>query len=100
MLDQLRQINTDRLDIDEAVALLSFGRGVRATYVEHDMTPPDWLTENVSVLEREVKARRRDNLERALKAAQARKDSLRTAEEKRATVDAEIERLTAALGNG
>lgn len=97
MMDQLRNLNMDRIDMDDAVALLAFGRTVVKTYEENSLETPEWLKESIAQLEREVKARRRDNLERALKNARARRDSLKTAEEKRATLDEEIARITKAL---
>jgi hypothetical protein len=98
VLEKLRNLNIERMiDLDEAVALFAFGNMVLTSYKDQTLEPPAWLTDNLSVLGKDIKERRRDNLEAALKEALAKKSALRTAEEKRADLDGEIERLQKAL---
>lgn len=97
MLEQLRNVNVDRMDLDEVVALLTFGEQLQANYTANALEVPEWITDKTSALKKEAQRRRRDNLEAALKSAVARKEALKTADQKRADTDAEIERLKAAL---
>lgn len=98
LLNDLKAANFDRLDLDEAVSLLAFASSLDATYKAHQLETPDWLKDKLPSLRKEVDRRRRDSLEAALKSALARRDALRTSEEKRKDTDAEIARLQASLG--
>lgn len=97
MLDKLKGLNTDRLDIDDVVAYLAFANSVKVEFEKHELEVPDWLTETIDALKTEVKARRRDNLMRALKAAEAKAAGLRSPEQKRRDAQADIKRIKEAL---
>lgn len=98
MLNRIRNIEADRMDLDEFVELLMFGKLALQTYSDNILEPPQWLVEGVGTLEKTVKERRRDNLEKAMKEKKARLETLKSAEEKRADLLAEIAKLQAALG--
>ena len=100
MLKELRNLDVDGADLDEAVALLTVGRLVKVTFTENKMEPPEWMIEKLDYLEKHIKAKRIDNITRALKEAQARRAALATAEEKRSKEDAKIAELEAALKAG
>ena len=97
MLQELRDLNLERPDLDELVALHAFASGMEQSYSATGAEPPEWFKENKDALQREIKNRRRDSIERALKDAKARKEKLKTMDEKRADLDAEIARLSQAL---
>lgn len=62
LYNAFRVVQLDRLDLDDAVALLSFGRGLKQTYTETDLEVPAWVNENLRLLERDISDRRRDLL--------------------------------------
>lgn len=97
MFAQLKNLSLDRLDVEEAVALYSFGSIMQSTYTMFGVPSPDWLDANMTALGKEIRSRHRDMLEARLKSAMARRDALKTAEEKRAAADSEIEALQKAL---
>jgi hypothetical protein len=99
MLNQIKNVALDRMDFDETVALFAFGTQLEGTYTAMSLEAPDWLKANIEILRKDIVSKRRDNLERALKAAKTKLDGLKTAEEKRGDLKAEIDRISAALGS-
>jgi len=98
MLQQLKNLNIERLDLDEGVALAAFGRAMEAEYAHVSAEAPDWLTDNLKALRKEVRQRLQDTLESRLLEVTSRIESLSTVEEKRAKLREEKERLMAKLG--
>lgn len=98
MLQELKTLNLDRLGVEEAMAHLMFARQLQGTYTLESMVEPEWLINIISSLEKEVRARRRDNLEKALRQKQLELEGLKTAAEKRTEAQREIERLQRLLG--
>jgi len=97
MYQHLKQLNMERIDVDEAVALVTYGRQLKAGFESYQVDAPAWLTDNIEALDKEIKSKRRDMLAARLAQAKSRLDALKTADEKRADLKAEIERLSAAL---
>jgi len=93
MLQELKNVNLDRVDEEQMVALVTFGEQLAKSYSDLDLVAPEWVEEKLKVLKRELAARQRDNLEKALKEVQARRETLRTAEEKRNDLDAQAAKL-------
>jgi hypothetical protein len=98
MLEKLRSVNVDKMDIDDLVELAAFGQLARTTYSAYEVPTPEWLTDALKTLDADIKRRRRDALEARRKQIKARRAGLRTAAEERADLDAEDARLAAALG--
>jgi hypothetical protein len=97
-LDALKNFDADRVDADELVALFAFGNHLKATYEGLLLEVPEWLKDNTESIKKTINQRREDMLQRALKNAESRLEALKTSEEKRGDLKAEIERLKAALG--
>lgn len=101
MLRQILNFQSDHgSDLDELVALAAFGATVKAQYEGLKMTPPQQFGENLTAIEKELKTRRKDNIERALREARARKEALKTMDEKRLDLDKSIAALEASLAEG
>lgn len=98
MLAQLRNVNVDRIDLDEAVGLLAFGELMARTYPEHNLKTPEWLDDNVKLLRREVNTRRAESLEKRRKELQSRIEATRTAQERREAYARELAEVEASLG--
>lgn len=93
LINALKTVNTDRADAEELMVLLAQGRHLQSAYEAEKFPAPAWLTEAVSTLGVEVKRRRRDQLELALKQARQKADGLKTAEQRRGEVASEIAAL-------
>jgi hypothetical protein len=98
MLKELRGLDIERTDLDEMVALSAFGRDMKAEYERLIIPIPEWLEDRLVELDRETRLRRTDALEKKLKELRARKETLKTAEQKRQDVDTEMAKIEAALG--
>lgn len=98
MLKELRGFQADKHDIDELVLMKSTADSMLATYASIGVEAPEWLQDAAKAVDKEVRARNRDMLEKELKEVQLRRESLRTTEEKRQALDAKEARLKAALG--
>lgn len=93
MLDQLKNLNIPSIDLDEAVALSAFGRMLKAEYETLGAETPEWLDNRLRELRREVKVRQQDSIEKRLREARARMETLKTPTERRDDLAKEIERL-------
>ncbi len=98
MLKELRGLDVERTDLDEMVALSTFGRAMNAEYDRLAIPIPEWLEDRLTELDRETRLRRTDALEKKLKELKARKETLKTAEQKRTDVDSEMLKIEKALG--
>lgn len=95
---EIRRLNLDSVDMDDAVAALAITRTTIAEYATQDIPAPEWLVERMEQFQAEVKSRRRDYIQAQLKAAKLRLERLKTPDQKRADTTAEIEKLTKQLG--
>lgn len=87
----------DSLSNDEVIAELAINRMIVNEYKLHELPIPEPLSRQMTDLEREAKSRRRDQLERALAQAKARKDQYKTREQRLDDVNSEIAAIEAAL---
>lgn len=67
-------------------------------YQDLSLTTPDWVIDKLTQTTHEIDTRMRGELQRRLRAAEARRSALKTADEKRKDADAEIAELRAKLG--
>lgn len=100
MLEKLRNLEVDRLNIEEAVVLAAFGRNFKAEFAFQNCDVPEWLDARLRELSREISVRTQDALEAKLKKAKALRETLKPAEERRAELDTQIADLEAKLGVG
>lgn len=90
---------TDGIPVEELLGLYAFGTAVQASYSEFSIPAPGWVDESMATLKREIKAKHRDILSKMLAESKARREGLRTAEEKRGAEDARIAELEKALAS-
>lgn len=100
MLDQLKNLELQRMDIDEAIALSAFARLLKAEYEHVDTEAPQWLDDRTREIRDEVRDRLRDTVQKRLRELYARAEALATAEEKRAKIREQIKKLESASGAG
>ena len=98
MLEALRRFDADRANMEEMLALRAFGRAVVNEFANVAIPAPEWLTDTMTRLGREIDNRRRDELEKRLKEIRASRSTLLTVSEKRAALDAEEAELQQQLG--
>ncbi len=93
MLEQLQNLQLERLGLDEAIALSAFARILKAEYEHANAEAPQWLDDRTREIRTEIRDRMRDSVAKRLKEAKARLESLATPEEKRAALRKQIEEL-------
>jgi len=96
MLRAFRELEVDGNDIDELIVLERFGKGLATGYTEHALDVPEWVSDKLTALGKEIKARRADAIAREIKLTEGRLEALKTADEKRVDLRAKLERLRAA----
>lgn len=97
MLNSLKRLNVDTVDMDEALALRAFAKSLVAEYESALIPAPEWLTDAMRRLNVEIANRRRDVLELRLKEINREAAGLMTAAEKREKLAAEKTALEAQL---
>jgi len=90
MLSDLKNFNAERMDLSELVALSAFARELQAEFKELGVEAPEWVDENTKSLMREIKSRNADRIASKLKSAKARFETLKTVDERRNALAAEI----------
>jgi len=98
MLNKLRSFDCDRLELEELVELLAYGKMLRAEFEVHSEVP-EWLDVRLRELRREISTRNQDNIDKRLRTLKARREALLPDEEKRTKLDAEIAALEQKAGS-
>lgn len=93
MINELKNFNADRLDLDELIALSAFGRCFHAEVAFLNVEEPDWLAPNLRSLRKEISMRQQDRLEKLLRQKKSRLQALKPAAEKRQEIEDEIKKL-------
>jgi len=93
MIAKLKNLDMERMDLDDAVELLTVANSMRVTYDAEQVEVPEWLDTSVRELKREIRSRQQDSRERRLKELKARREALATPDEKRAKIEKEIAEL-------
>lgn len=91
MLQQLRNLNVDRMDLDEAVALEAYGALVREGYVSRSLPVPEWIEDALRLLGKEIVTRRSEMLEKRRRELRARLEAEMTATERRSKLRKELD---------
>jgi hypothetical protein len=98
MLEKLLNFDRDRTELDEMIALHAFGKTLLATYAEFELEVPDRLGENMTAIGNEIRARARDNYEKAERELMRELEGLKTKEEKKSETEARLARVRQKLG--
>lgn len=95
VIERIKAVNAERIDLDGAVELLALGALVSNTFKANHLETPMELQSGVAQLTTLVATKRKESIERQLREARSRRADLSTAEEKRRALDADIVRLEA-----
>lgn len=101
MMTRYQILNVDVLElgIDELVMFSGEVKRAGEDYERVGLSVPDWLSGKQKDADRMVEQRIRDEKERLLKKAYARRETLKTDTDKRKDADAEIARLEKELAD-
>ena len=93
MLTELKNFDANRASIDEMVSLRAYGRGLVGEYDEQNVEVPEWVSEALKNLDRQIVAKNADRLEARRKEIKARLENLQTPAEKKAKLRDELKKL-------
>ena len=96
-LETLKTFNTNSASLDAMVELHAEARITLEEYTALGVEAPAWVQPALESLKRAIQTRNADALAAKLRDLQLRRDSLKTTEEKRASIDDEIAKLQAKL---
>ena len=96
-LQSFKTFNADRMDVDELVALLAFGKTLRTEYEALQLEEPEFVDTQLKSLRREINARNADKIAARKRELTARIDSLKTPAQKKKELEDELARLEATV---
>lgn len=97
MMEKLKSLQLQRMDVDEMIELATWGRAMHNGYSYYDVPSPAWLSDALAQLDGEIKRRRQELLQARLQEIRSRMQALKTREERKADLDAEEAQLVAKL---
>jgi DNA repair exonuclease SbcCD ATPase subunit len=97
-LDDLRGLDLQRPNLEELIFLSAAATIMRAEFDKLGVDSPEWLDTRARELRREIRTRQQDAIDKRTREIRSRLDALKTPSEKRAELEAELEKLTAGAG--
>lgn len=97
MLEQLKNFDLNRMQMDEILSLRGFGATLKDQYDSIGVPVPDWLRDGVRRLTTEAMRRRQDDMERELAELRLAQSTDMTPTERRAAREERIKALQEAL---
>lgn len=98
MLDQLKNLNVDRPQLDELIALQAEAASLKGAYEKFGIEEPEWLSNADRNLHREIRNRAAADIERKIREKKGQLEGLKTTAEKRAALEADLAALNAKAG--
>ncbi len=83
LIEELKNINTERLTLDQLIALSSGSRTLAAEYSAQTLAEPEWLSDAKRTLATEIKRQVNDKLSMELREIEQAEAQLLTAAERR-----------------
>jgi len=96
MLEEFRNFNKDRLDLDDLVTLAAFGRLLRAEYEAEKVDEPEFVNIQLMVLRREIASKMADKRAARLRQIKTQLHGLKTTAERREDLEKELAELETA----
>ena len=93
MLEQLKNLNVDRPEMDELLALHACGNGLQASYDSFKVEKPEWLDNSMRALTREIENRKQAVVEKRVREIRSSLAGLETTTEKRERLKSELAAL-------
>jgi seryl-tRNA synthetase len=95
MLNELKAVNVNRLDMDELILLSSTAKSMKREFEGNGVEIPEWLDDVARRLQREITSKNSDAVAAKVRHIQQKIDNLKTANEKKAELEAQLAALTA-----
>lgn len=92
-LDELKKFDVDRMSVEEMIYLEMDAQRLRSAYETRAIPSPEWLTEQIRVLNVEVDRRKNDDMQKRLRELKAADAADMSASERREARKAERDRI-------
>ena len=99
MIEKLKALNVERIDLEEAVELMGLAQQQLVVYGAYTLPIPAWLATAHNLLHEDIQRRQRDALKARQRELDTKLKALRTREEQRAQIEAELAQVKDALGD-
>ena len=93
MFEQFKSVNAESAEVDELVALVTFGKSFRAEFEAQKVPVPDYVNDNLNTLTREINSRMADKRAARAREIKAQLSSLQSREEKKTALEQELAAL-------
>lgn len=93
MFTQLKNLNLERSEVDELIALLVFAESMIPKYEEKGVEVPEWLVDRIQVLDREITDRNRDAVMSEIRRAESQLEAMKSPTEKKAALQTRLNKL-------
>lgn len=97
MLTRFKQFDTDRMDLDELVELVSFGTILRDQYAQLNLEEPEFVDVQLKTLKREIRAKNADRNAARVKELKLQLEGLKTPTERKSALQKELRQREAQL---
>lgn len=97
IFERMKSLPVDRMDTDEAVALLGLAKTMRAQYFDENSVPL-WLQDRLTLLTHEVKSRHTEMVKNRILEVERKIGKLHPSAATRSALTAELESLRALVG--
>lgn len=87
LIAQLKELQAERLSLDEKLALLAFAKTMAGEYTQFGLQVPNWLAEAQRTLQADVKQEVRDRLLKEQRELKAQREQHMSAEQKLAMIE-------------
>ena len=98
MLQQLRNFDVDRMDLDDLIGLVAYAKLMRAEYEKMGLEEPDWVNDKIKTLTREIKAKTAEKLASRAREINSRLEALKTPTQRKSELQKELKRIQEQIG--
>jgi len=95
MLQEFKNFNVEASEIEELVALSAFGKMLRGEFEAQKVQVPEYVSDNLNSISREIDARMADRREARKREIKSTLEGLKSREEKRESLEKELAELQA-----
>jgi phage host-nuclease inhibitor protein Gam len=93
IIDELKNLDTDRLSMDDLVGISARARAARTEYELYQLEVPELIDSKLRTLGREINTRKAEKLEKDLHDKKARLEAFKTPQERKAELKKDIKAL-------
>lgn len=95
MLNELKNLRVNQLDMDELMSLSTHAKGMKAEFERNQVEIPEWLDDTARQLQREITSKNADAIALRVRQIKQKISNLKTPAERRTELEEELQKLQA-----